>query len=290
MATTVTYDELVAQTLAMCAAVSNSPQGRLQLREAYYGKYGFPLLARQELGNAFDKPGAVHGVDLPDLGYGNSEIAFLKWEIKRGVLNPMDDASMPAGSPWWRDVNLRFIYYSELAGLMFENNVSEPEAPVATLNWLNYLHSPSAKTWYCAHNTSILGGFERYKAQAAQEESVEQVFLNITLYRLMFAQALVEDATMFGELGAIMADPRGFAVALITHLPDFYPLNYPLHGLNDLRIIEGWELNLQGLGIRILDHDIILPHLTALYQACAHWDSAPFINGYVKDGKPVYPQ
>jgi hypothetical protein len=79
--------------------VKNDPEGRYRLREEFYQKYGF---------------GEDGGAD-----YGASELAFMRWEIERGVLNPPDDPRQP-GSPWWRAVNEEFLYLSELAAAVYE--------------------------------------------------------------------------------------------------------------------------------------------------------------------------
>ncbi|MFP8967395.1 hypothetical protein ACKC9G_12505 [Pokkaliibacter sp. CJK22405] len=264
-----TYQELELEAQTACDQVRNSPQGRRKLRVDFYQRFGNP----------------GHGL----LNYGDSEIAFLDWEIRRGVLNPIPATlGQQAGSHWWRDVNLRFIYFSELAGLMYAEEVQYPAAPAPVQAWLHFLHCPSSESWYRAHNTSILAGFEEYRELAFEENAIEQKFLNIILYRLMFAQALVNGATVFGDLGKLVANPQGLAVDLLVHIEDFYPCHYPLT-LSDLPKIEGIGLTVEALEVRVMDSIIILPHLTQLYTAAAGWNAAPWLLQYQKHGKPVYP-
>lgn len=261
------YQELVIEAQALCALIADNPQARLATRQAFYQRYGFS--------------------SQDGFSYGDSELAFLKWEIRRGVLNPM--SANPAGSHWWRNVNLDFIFHSELAGLMDQQDVSPTaETPAATLAWLNFLAHPTPTNWYRAHNTTILAGFEAKQAYMADEIALEREFINITLYRLLFAQALVEDATIFGNIGKWIADPRGFAVDFIVHLTNFYPNHYPLTEA-DRPLIEGTGHSIQALEVKILDRDIILPHLSKLYQAAAQWNNSPFLLTYEQDGVPVYP-
>ncbi|MBU0801561.1 MAG: hypothetical protein KKA05_11250 [Alphaproteobacteria bacterium] len=262
-----TYQELQLETEQLCSSIENSPQARLAVRQAFYQQYGFQ-----------DKDG---------LNFGDSEIAFLKWEIRRGVLNPLTDSPQP-GSAWWRNVNLRFIYFSELAGKMYANHVTYDKAPMALQHWLAYLQKPTSESWYRAHNTSILAGFDEYKSDAISENEIEQLFLNITLYRLMFAQALVEDATIFGDIGRIIANPKDFSVKLITSLPDFYPTHYPLTE-QDKPIIEGREYTIEDHLVYVMDNEIILPHIVRLYQEAANWNSAPFLVHYLNGNVPCYP-
>jgi hypothetical protein len=201
-----TYQSLELQTRQLCENIADDPQARGKVREVFYQKYGFR--------------------DQDGLSYGNSEIDFYRYERKRTVINPMSDN--PPGSHWWRNVNLKFIYFSELAGAMFEANIVADDAPTPVKMWLDFLHHPSPQTWYRAHNSSIMTAAYLYRKDALLENEVEQLFLNVILYRLMFSQAMVEDATFFGDLGEFLADPRGFAVDLIVHLKNFYPLKYPL--------------------------------------------------------------
>jgi hypothetical protein len=201
-----TYQALEQQTQQMCDTIANDPQARGQVRKVFYQHYGF--------------------CEQDGLSYGNSEIDFYDYERKRGVINPLSD--MPPGSHWWRNVNLKFIYFSELAGAMYAAGISEEQAPNPVKKWLEFIKEPSPQTWYRAHNSSIMTAAFIYGDNAAQENEVEQLFLNIILYRLMFSQAMVEDATFFGDIGEFLADPRGFAVDLIVHMANFYPLKYPL--------------------------------------------------------------
>jgi|OM-RGC.v1.007820083 hypothetical protein len=254
-----TYDELVQEVRALTESIANFPEKRLQVRQAFYEKYGYCV----QDGHS----------------YGRSEIAFLKWEIKRGVLNPLDDKEQP-GSVWWRNTNLNFIFMSELAGAMKENNVTNPDAPMPVLNWLNFINNPTPETWYIAHNSTILDGFKRYEGCVALENNIEKKFLNITLYRLMFAQAMVEEVTIFPELAEFIADPRGIGVKLLTSLPDFYPPHYPLTE-GDLKIILGKEGGWQDDMVFILDN-IILLNLGKLYNAASKWNESPFLMDYVK--------
>src|SRR5688572_29453328 len=91
----VKLDSLEKVARQLVARVKDDPKARVAIREEFYRKHG--------------------GGRFHQYGFGNSEIAFLKWE-ERGLLNPL--ISTPPGSPWWREVNLDFIYFSELAALV----------------------------------------------------------------------------------------------------------------------------------------------------------------------------
>lgn len=290
-----TYEQFKLSVAALCKSIENQPIQRLEVRQKFYNDHG-------------------NSTPLDPYNYGDSEIAFLKWEIRRGVFNPLDDKHQ-AGSPWWRNVNLRFIYFAELAGKVFDAKLIQPDLPIPVQAWLEYLNNPTAESWYKAHNTTILEAFEHCIDDARSENEIEKTFLNIILYRLLFAQAMVEDITIFGELGSLLADPKGFSVKLITSLPDFYPTHYPLTQ-EDLATIEGDDLTakevffdiikdwkekpsvlelikdvfqLEDFGVKVLDDWLIKPHIKKMYAAATKYDQAPFLPCYLDNKEPCYP-
>ena len=201
-----TLDQLKEKTQKIVDGVANDPQGRYQLRYEFYEKYGDPIIKGNE-------------------GLGNSELAFMQWEIKRGVLNPLD--SDEPGSPWWRQVNSHFLYVATLAQLIQESGETFNDLPVPVNFWLAFINSPNECSWYRAHNSSIIAGYQVADATAFDENIYEQYFMNIVLYRLLYAQSMVEGVS-FGILGKIFANPRGAAVSIITDIDAFYPSHYPM--------------------------------------------------------------
>ncbi len=256
-----TYEDAVAATSELCRQIENVPARRQAVREDFYQRFG--------------------DADNDGLSYGDSELAFLDWEIQSGVLDPV------TGSAWWRNVNLHFIYLAELAGCLAQHGLPGDQAPYPTRCWLTFIADPTPRHWYRAHNASILAGFALHEADARAENAVGQLFLNITLYRLMFAQALVEEATLFAELGALLADPRGFSVKLLVSLAEFYPPHYPLTDA-DREVIEGHGLGIEELGVRLMDGWIRL-ELPRLYSEAAVWNQAPELLDYLDGTAPCYP-
>ncbi|MDY8135984.1 hypothetical protein [Aquimarina sp. 2201CG5-10] len=247
-------------------SVSNNPQGRYQLRYEFYQKYGEPIIKGSE-------------------GLGNSELAFIDWEIKRGTLNPMD-AKHP-GSPWWREVNSHFLYVATLAQLIKESGETFQDLPVPVNFWLNYINTPNECSWYRAHNSSIISGYQVADSLAFKENIYEQYFINIVLYRLLYAQSMVEGVS-FGILGKIFANPRGSAVSIITDIEAFYPSHYPL-SKEDIKYVTHHAHNLIGLIEDVFDKLFILPHLDKLYTEAAKWNKSPILMKFIKNNKPVYP-
>ncbi len=246
--------------------VSDNPQGRYQLRYEFYQKYGDPFVKGKE-------------------GLGNSELAFIEWEIKRGTLNPINDSH--PGSPWWREVNSHFLYVATLAQLIKESGETFQELPVPVNFWLEYIDTPNECSWYRAHNSSIIAGYEVADSLAYKESIYEQYFMNIVLYRLLFAQSMVEGVS-FGFLGKIFANPRGCAVAIITGVKAFYPDHYPM-SKEDIKYVTHRARNLMGFIEDIFDKLLILPHLTKLYTEAAKWNDSPIVMQFVKNNQPIYP-
>ncbi|MFD2562337.1 hypothetical protein [Aquimarina rubra] len=246
--------------------VADDPQGRYKLRYQFYQKYGDPFVKGKE-------------------GLGNSELAFMEWEIKRGVLNPIQDAY--PGSPWWREVNSHFLYVATLAQLIKESGETFTDLPVPVDFWLDFINTPNECSWYRAHNSSIISGYEVADSLAFKENIYEQYFVNIVLYRLLYAQSMVEGVS-FGILGKIFANPRGKAVSIITDIEAFYPSNYPL-SKEDIAYVTHHAHNLPGLIEDIFDLIFIVPHLSKLYDEAAKWNNSPIVLKYVKNNKPLYP-
>ncbi|WP_108869088.1 hypothetical protein [Aquimarina aquimarini] len=247
-------------------SVADDPQSRYKLRYEFYQKYGNSLIKGSN-------------------GLGNSELAFIDWEIKRGVLNPVN-ATQP-GSLWWRTVNSHFLYLGTLAQLIKESGETFEEVPTPVNFWLDYINTPNECSWYRAHNSSIISGYQLADSLAFTENIYEQYFINIVFYRLLYAQSIVQGVN-FGVLGKIFANPRGSAVSLITDIEAFYPSHYPL-SKKDITYVIHHVHNFVGVIENVLDTLFIVPHLDKLYTKAAKWNSAPIVKKFVKNNQPLYP-
>lgn len=243
-----------------------NPEARLKSREAFYKKFG------QE-------------TKLEEFGYGDSEIAFLGWE-ERCVLRPPD--AKPPGSEWWSEVNLWFIYLSELGDKAYEVNFPKSQLPVAAQFWVAFIENPNSVNWYRAHNSSIIDGYFKYPHLAEKESVPEKIFINMVLYRLLFAQSMVEGQSVFPKLSRILGDPRGMAVRFITHLDAYYPSHYPMTK-EEIADVLGRTHSLDELGVKFLDDVLIEPELTHLYQMASTWNRQPGLTAFVVKHKPAYP-
>jgi hypothetical protein len=270
-------EDIEARAEAAVAAVADDPEGRYRLRAAFYHRFGFGSGA----------------------GFGTSELQFLRWEIARGVLNPLTGAA--PGSAWWRDVNATLLFHAECAAGLFATGETACDDP-ATDQWLSYLHRPSAHAWYRAHNASIVSGYLEHREAARREISAERVFMNMVLYRLLYAQALVEgDAPgimgwisrlrlgrVVSALERVIADPRSPAVDMIVHLPDFYPQRYPLDAKELHFVLERGHC--PGVLVEeMFDKGLIAPALHELYLLASNWLQLPRLCGLVAKNTPIYP-
>lgn len=269
-----TWADLDALARRDVDAVADDPHGRLRLREAFYERFGFAahLPARE----ASESGSSGHR-----FGYGRSELDFLRWEIARGVLDPA------RGSPWWRAVNLGFLHAGRLAELGHDAGLDRAGAPAPVRAWLEYFAAPSSRSWYRAHNTSIVAGYAECSGPAQAEPRTEQVFVNMVLYRLLYAQGMVEGAA-FGPLGRFLADPELPSVDLLVHLPDFYPRHYPLSAADARHVLHRGH-SLEEATTRCLDLVLIHPHLVRLYHMAAEWTGYPVLTSWIVRGEPVYP-
>jgi uncharacterized protein with NAD-binding domain and iron-sulfur cluster len=261
-----TKAQLEKQARATVEKVTDDPQGRFELRRQFYQKYG----------DAWDKRLA---------GLGNSELAFLQWEIDRGVLG---GKAHTAGSAWWKAINLDLCYDAELAALAWENGAEALKWPRPVRAWLEFLAQPTADRWYTAHNTSIVHGYLEHEVHARGEEPRERAFLNMVLYRVLYAQALVTDVSGWGILGTILANPALPTVEFLTHLPAFYPLDYPLTDA-DWANLQGRNDSPDDFGVIVLDDGLILPCLAQLYAWAADWNHVPRLALLAHEGAPCYP-
>ncbi|MGH3329723.1 MAG: hypothetical protein ACRDPJ_00330, partial [Nocardioidaceae bacterium] len=149
-----------------------------------------------------------------------------------------------------------------------------------------FAQQPSARTWYRAHNASIVSAYLDHRELAESETHPERFFLNLILVRVLFAHALVAAPRLalswLWPAGPVLGDPRltitGIFVSLSRVMPDSYPLN---------RDLQWYVDNEHGFG-RILDLGMIQPRLGVLYSWSAAELSIPELSTLVHDGVPTY--
>ena len=186
-------------------------------------------------------------------------MAFVNWLLKRGVLASLH--TTPAGSPWWRAVNERLLLDGCEAVARSGGRGGPPSSPAIEL-WMSFVADPRARTWYRAHNASIVSAFLENRELAEKENAAERFFLNVILVRVLYAHALVSAPRLaLGPLAGIcptLGDPRlaltGIFLSLSRIVPDKYPLRRSTHEY----IAEENEFG------RMLDYGMIQPRLQRL--------------------------
>jgi hypothetical protein len=253
----------VATARAQVAAVRDDPRGRLG------------LIARTYHGPTGRAP--------RHLPFRRAALSFMRWQAKRGLLNPLDGS--PPGSPWWRTMNERLLADGCEAVALAGGLAGPPTSPAVRL-WLAFIARPTARNWYRAHNASIVSAYLEHRGLAEAESTPERFFMNVALARVLYAHALVAAPQLavgrFAPLGRLLGDPRlGMAGAFLS-LGRVLPNRYPL--ADD---VESYISDEHRLG-RLLDYAVILPRLQRVYEWSAEELGEPRLLELVRDGNPIY--
>jgi len=152
--------------------------------------------------------------------------------------------------------------------------------------WLEFVERPTGRSWYRAHNASIVGAYLEHQPSAEAETAPERFFMNVALVRVLYTHAAVAAPRLalgrFGPLGRLLADPRlgaaGVFLSLRRVLPDLYPLAAD---------VDSYVTDERRLG-RLLDYAVIVPRLQPLYEWSADELGEPRLLELVRDGNPIY--
>jgi hypothetical protein len=217
------------------------------------------------------------------LPYRRAALSFMRWQARRGVLDPLD--SSPPGTLWWRAVNERLLRDGcETIALL--GGLDGAASSRAVELWLEFAEVPTGRNWYRAHNASIVGAYLGHRSLAEAESAPERFFMNVALVRVLYAHGLVGAPRLalgrMAPLGRLIGDPRlggaGVFLSLRRVLPDRYPLD---------RDVERYIAQEQRLG-RMLDYSVIVPRLQRLYEWSADELGEPRLLELVRDGNPIY--
>lgn len=225
------HTTIYKEAVLIVREATRSPIDRLKSRESFYKKYGGETKIKKNIGT--------------------SELAFLKWEIERGVLDTPEIGM--TGSHWWRAINTYLIFCSTLATLFFEKK--KFSCGIQEIDfWIIFLQHKSSKNWYRAHNYTIVNAYKKYEYLAAQEPLEEQYFINAVLYRLLFAGALAESKYM-GSIGRVLASPRMPYISIVVQISKLYPRIAP----------NNWSKVKKKFNTVLVEEWIVLPKIKQLY-------------------------
>ena len=253
----------LASAEAQVAAVRDDPAARLALlARTYHGPTG----------------SAPH-----HLPFRRAALSFMRWQARRGVLNPLD--ASPPGSVWWRAVNERLLRDGCETVALLGGSLGEPSSRAVRL-WLEFAARPSGRNWYRAHNASIVAGYLEQRDLADAEGVPERFFMNVALLRVLYAHALAAAPRLalgrLAPLGRPLGDPRLGMAGVFLSLRRVLPSRYPL--ADD---VERYIAAEQRLG-RMLDYAVIVPRLQRLYEWSAGELGEARLLELVRDGSPIY--
>ena len=217
------------------------------------------------------------------LPFRRAALSFMRWQLRRGVLSPLD--ASPPGSVWWRAVNERLLRDGCETVALLGGSPGEPSSHAVRL-WLKFAESPTGRNWYRAHNSSIVAGYLEHRDLADAESEPERFFMNVALARVLYAHSLAGAPGLalgpLAPLGHVLGDPRlgmaGAFLSLRRVLPDRYPLALD---------VKRYIADEQRLG-RMLDYAVIVPRLQRLYEWSADELGEPQLLELVRDGNPIY--
>lgn len=245
------------------AAVRDDPAGRLALvARCYHGPFGHA---------------PVH------LPYRRAAMSFMRWQLRRGVLEPAD--AVRPGSRWWRAVNERLVR-DGCEAVALSADLPGPPSSRTVEHWKAFADRPTARTWYRAHNASVVTAYLEHRDLAESEGAAERFFMNVVLCRVLYAHALVAAPRLslgwLRPLAPVLGDPRLGMTGIFLQLSRVLPDEYPLTG--DVGTYLGDEL---GFG-RMLDFGVIVPRLQRLYEWSADELELPGLLGCIRDGSLTY--
>ena len=254
-----------AATLAAqrVADVRESPQGRLELLRSSYAPP--------------PRTAPLH------LRYQRAALAFMGWQLRRGLLNPIDGER--SGSPWWRAVNERLLRDTCEARLRVLGH-SGPASSPSVERSVRFAQQPSPRTWYLAHNVTIVSAFLDHRDLAERENRIERFFINLVLVRVLYAHALVAAPRLalswLAPTARWLGDPRRDMTGMFLSVSRVLPHVYPLDGE-----LEDYIADEHALG-RLLDVGVIVPRLTELYRWSAAELKIPAAAHLVSGTTPTY--
>lgn len=239
-----------------------------------------PLARLALMGSLYEAAPGRPELHLP---YRRAAVAFMDWEVRRGLLRPTGKPK--PGSPWWRAINERLLHdTAEARGhlLGFGGPVSRP----SVAHSVEFARHPSVRAWYRAHNATIVQAYLDNRDLAEDESRVERFFINLVLIRVLYAHALVAAPRLamgwLWPIAPLLGDPRLMITGIFMSLSRVLPDEYPLRG--DLQRYVSDE-NRFG---RLLDIGVITPRLDALYAWSAVELAIPEAKNLVRNSVPTY--
>src|SRR5262245_33231874 len=159
------------------------------------------------------------------------------WQLRRGLLNPFDDER--PGSPWWRAVNERLLQDTCEARLCLLGHPGPASSPSIEPS-VRFARQPSPRTWYLAHNVTIVRAFLDHRNLAERANRFDRFFISLVRGRVLYAHALVAAPRLalawLAPFARRLGDPRLDATGMFLSVSRVLPSRYPLEGRLDTYI------------------------------------------------------
>lgn len=216
------------------------------------------------------------------LPYRRAADAFMRWQLRRGLLEPITGPA--PGSPWWRSVNAQLLRDTAEATALARHGGTPSSDSVAV--GLQFIAQPTARRWYRAHNHSIVSAYIAHRGLAECEGRVERFFINLALMRVLYAHALVAAPRLalgpFAPMAPPLGDPRLGMTAIFLSLSRVLPATYPV-GDDVRRFVEDEH----SFG-HLVDVGVIQPRIERLYDWSADELCIPALRDLVIGDVPTY--
>lgn len=221
-------------------------------------------------------------VDQGYLPYRRAASAFMAWQLRRGLLNR--ESSTHPGSRWWRAVNDSLLRDTCEASAIAFGRPGRPRTAAVEAT-LGFIHSPTARSWYRAHNLTIASAYLANQELAGEENRVERFFINLVLVRVLYAHALVTQPRLalgwLAPFGRLLGDPRLGMTGIFLSLSRVLPARYPLEDDLDRYVSREHKVG------HVLDVGVIVPRLDELFGWCAHELALPGLDNLLDRSGPT---
>ena len=228
-------------------------------------------------------------VSSPLERYSRAELAFIDWEIRRGVLLPVQTDG-GGGSAWWRAVNQTLLRDCVEGSLLHRDGFTSGGTNPAVDLWLRFFAAPSPMSWYRAHNASIVTGYMTSADLASSEAEAERLLMNLILTRALYAYLLAAGKARIGlleRIGRWLANPAGAGIVAVIDMPGFYPSTYPISP-PDAEMLQGVGFGPDTL-IGELANLLIFSDIKRVFQWNAERIGVPALCDLTTDDAPCYP-
>src|SRR5882724_6375554 len=170
-----------AEPTAITSRMSQQAGALVQAEAQVAAARGDPAARLALMAQVFHGPTGRAPRQLP---FRRAALSFMRWQARRGVLNPLD--ASPPGSVWWRAVNERLLRDGCETIALLGGLAGDPSSQAVRL-WLEFGVRPTGRNWYRAHNASIVAGYLEHRNLAEAEGAPERFFMNVALARVLYA-------------------------------------------------------------------------------------------------------